>query len=315
MFRRADQAVCAVCAALALAGCHSKAEPPDASQAPPSLSTQFLAPRGWTWSRLRLGDGAALRYGVASPPVAPHGAILILTNDDEPGEAWFETANDLMTRGYTVWILETGGAATAEGLDPAEGVLKRMVSDIIRPTLKAPLVVVAQGLGATIALAGLGEDQMRDVKAAMLDAPTLRSAGRPLGSAALWFSRAHLGWLPLFGAPEASSNRMLGLDPKRADLALVWRRGNPALRPGRTTFGWILARDRAVQAALNAHFESPTQVVISTPDSGGQAASICRHLQACRLWVMPTSAPHLAFDTMRQVWLQRIETLMEQPKG
>src|SRR5215472_13314829 len=46
---------------------HDSREPFVESRVPPDLAERFYPPEGWAWGLVQLGDGPALRYGVAAP--------------------------------------------------------------------------------------------------------------------------------------------------------------------------------------------------------------------------------------------------------
>lgn len=306
---RRDQAG-ALILVLAIAACGRAEKTADLPHASASLTPRFYAPHGWTFATLGLKDGTALRHGVSSPAVVPRGEVLILTDRDEPSEVWFETANELMDRGYTVWTLEPGKAKGATALDPANRALSTMVGVVIRP--RGRLVLIGQGLGSTLASRGLSEGGVK-VTGAVLSSPSLEPARidaalspDQVATAAEWASRLRMGWTPLPGDGQprlgAASVR---LDPKRAGLAPAWRRSNPSLKPKTTTFGWVWGYDRAIR---NAMAPEPVQapVVMAATASDSRAVAACQRLGHCTLWAVPTSAPHLARDEMRRAWLGKV---------
>ncbi len=322
MFRPADQAVLALCALISLTGCGQRSRTPDLPHAPASLTPRFYAPRGWTWGTIHLPDGQALRYGVASPPVVPRGHVLVLPDRNEPAEVWFETLNDLNEQGYTTWVLEGANTKGAGALSPAQGALQTMTGAVIRPTTKQPVVLVAQGLGATLALRAMAEGRAPGVKAAILASPTLDQAGidmnidaERVATVAEWASRLRLGWiaLPGDGQPRLTHIPTSGLDPKRAGLAATWLRADPSLKPRRTTLGWVWGYDQAIQAARAATpYAGPIpKITMAATAADDQAAAACRRLSTCTLWAIPASAPHLAPDALRRAWLKRITGLFD----
>ena len=309
---------------LALSGCGQSSRAPDLPHAPTSLTPRFYAPRGWAWGHLKLADGTALRYGVASPPVVPKGAVLILPDRDEPAEVWFETANDLLDRGYTVWLLESAAGRGPGALEPARGAVSGMVGTVIRPRPGKPLVLIAQGLGATLALRAIGEGRAPGLSGAVLASPALDVAGidgpaNPDQTATLaeWLSRARAGWvsLPGDGQPRLNRRAASGLDPKRAGLAATWRRSDPSLKPRRTTFGWVWGYDQAIRAAREtspfARVETPVIMAAEAEDTA--SAHACGRLSTCTVWAAPTTAPHLARDEVRKLWLNKISGLFGKP--
>lgn len=121
-----------------LCGCSSRSSdpPPLGRVAPAGLSPRFFAPEGWTWAALPT-PGATVRYGVAAPAGAPRGSVLIALPAGERGEVWFETARELIARGYTVWIIDGVDDPSA-----ASRLWQRAVVDVVRPSPQQPLVVL-----------------------------------------------------------------------------------------------------------------------------------------------------------------------------
>ena len=163
-------------------------------RAPVGLQDRFYAPRGWTWSTLKVGS-EAWRYGVASPPMVPKGSVLILSGGEEPAEVWFETTNDLIARGYTVWLLKVGTSGQG-ALDP-DG-LQTMIRSIIRPKRSDHFVIVGDGLGSTLALETLAGTAINGLRSAVLASPVLASPRIDLNTttdqvqtASLWAHRLH----------------------------------------------------------------------------------------------------------------------------
>ena len=328
-FRPPDQAgarwrgaLAALLAPLCLlpAGCGRQESAADLPHAPTSLSPRFYAPTGWAWGRISLADRSELRYGVASPPVYPRASVLVLPDRDEPAEVWFETANDLLARGCTVWVLE-GASRGSSALDPSMGALQQMIGAVIRPRGR-PLILVGQGLGSTLALRALGEGRAPEVRAAVIASPTLDlaradlwSSPEQLETAAEWATRLRAGWTPLpgDGQPRLGGAAPVGLDPRRAGLTAAWRRTDPSLKPKRTTLGWVWGYDQAIRMARapSAYVRASIPVVMAATAGDGRAAAACRRLPACTLWAVPASAPHLARDEIRKLWLGRIAALVE----
>lgn len=166
-----------------------------------------------------------VRYGVSSPPVVPRGSVLILPDRDEPAEVWFETANDLLSRGLTVWVLESAAGRGPGALDAGKGAISRMVEAVIRAKPDKPLVLVAHGLGATLALRAIGQGQAPGVNGAVLSSPALELARidadlspETVESAAEWLSRARAGWVMSdWGAVHSATAALTGLDQESGE--------------------------------------------------------------------------------------------------
>ena len=171
---------------LALAGCERDRPASAETAIPRSLQTRYFPPIGWTWGEVAVNGAPPLRYGVAGPPVAARGQVLILPGQGEPAEAWFETANALVERGYVVWAMDwasQGGSGrwsrTADRLyvpsvDLDVAALRRLVAEVVRPKDRAPLVLVGDGFGAQVALRALSGG-LPEVAGAVLTHPALTS--------------------------------------------------------------------------------------------------------------------------------------------
>jgi len=256
--------------------------------------------------------------------LVPCASILVLPDRDEPAEIWFETANDLLARGYTVWVVDAANGGS-EALDPSTGVLAQTINQLIRPRT-LPLVLVGEGLGATLALRALGEGHAPGVSAAVIASPTLglatadiKLSPEQLEAAAAWAQRLRVGWAPLpgDGQPRLGRPPRSGLDPARAELAEVWRKNDPALKPRRASLGWVLGYDRAIRAALAPASDPGPDIPVVMFSLAGDtlSASACTRLKACTLWRVPTTAPHLAHNDIRTLWLDQIATLARKPSS
>lgn len=317
-FGRRDQALAIMLGlSLLLSACGRAVKAPDMPRAPVGLQERFYAPRGWTWSALPVA-GCAWRYGVASPPMVPKGSVLILAGSEDPAEVWFETANDLIGKGYTVWLLDVGVCGQT-ALDPEAA--SRMISAVIRPKPHAGLVIVGDGLGAALALNALAAGKITSVRGMVLASPVLDAPRLDLNlsddqSAAvvLWTHRLHLGWLPLPGDGQAHPRKPAdaNLDPQRARLASAWRRSDPALRVHRTTFGWLWSASQQIEHARHPRVstadEVPTVMLAEPGDERAKAA--CRALPACTYLPSPAISPHLGRDEARGPWLNHILVLL-----
>ncbi|HVK42039.1 MAG TPA: alpha/beta hydrolase, partial [Phenylobacterium sp.] len=71
------------------------------SRTPASLAPRFYPPEGWAWGYVGTGEKPVQRYGVASTRRVPVANVVIVPGYGETAEVWFETASDLIGRGYT----------------------------------------------------------------------------------------------------------------------------------------------------------------------------------------------------------------------
>ena len=328
--RRGPWQVLALAAAALLASCGrgDPKEPFTDSRPPPGVDSRFLAPDGWAWGLVKVGDAPAARYGVSSPSGTTHADVLILTSYGEPAEAWFETARELNDRGYVVWVIEPvgqGGSGRysrlrdlgyADSLAPDVWAARGMIRKVIR---RRPLIVMASGTSAPVALQAVAEAQ--GVDGLILTSPKLAPDASPSTSAAAQRQRLGLGWLraDLHGgwSRKGSDDRALGLthDVARGRLRLAWQTANPDLRMGSPSWSWITAFEDATRAAEAAepHVEVPT--LILQPDAGaGAARAACRRMAHCTLEPQGPAgqALELEVDAVRRPWLSAVAAFVEQ---
>jgi lysophospholipase len=334
---RFDQAARAVSAAagalLLLCGCEGKPFQPGEIRIPPSLAERFYPPQGWAWGRLTVEGAPPLRYGVAAPGRAVRAEVLILPGAGEPVEAWFETADALVARGYGVWALDwagQGGSARwwgagdrlyALSLDPDVAALRQMIARVVRPGSRAPLILVGDGLGAQLALRALAGG-LPDVEGAVLGAPALSARStrlvQPFGdwgadiAGRVGFGRPFVAGEHSWRPPEhrAPGERADG----RGGVADSWMQTNPDLRSGGASLAWTAAYNRSAAAARDpaalGRTKAPVLMLSETRD--GAARNACYALKSCRFVALGDGGPpHLAADPVRGRWLSETARFIE----
>ena len=332
MFRKGRKApwrALALGAAALLASCGrgDPKEPFTDSRAPSGVESRFLAPDGWAWGLVKIGDAPPARYGVSSPGGTPHADVLILTSYGEPAEAWFETAHDLNDKGYVVWVIESvgqGGSGRysrlrdlgyAESLAPDVWATGAMVQKVIR---RRPLIVLASGTSAPVALQAVVATP--GVDGVILTSPRLSADASPSASDAASRQRLGLGWLraDLHGgwSRKEPDDRALGLthDAARGRLRLAWQTANPDLRMGSPSWSWITAFADASKSAEAAEPKVSVPVLILQPDSGaGTAAAACKRMAQCTLEAQGPAgqALQLEVDAVRRPWLSAVAAFVE----
>ena len=322
--------VLALAAAVLLGSCgrSDPKEPFTDSRAPPGVESRFLAPGGWAWGLVKVGDAPAARYGVSSPSGTPHADVLVLTSYGEPAEVWFETARDLNDRGYVVWVIEAvgqGGSGRysrlrdlgyAESFAPDVWAAGAMVQKVIR---RRPLIVMASGTSAPVALqtalAAPGVDGL------ILTSPRLSPDASPSASDAPARQRLGVGWLraDLHGgwSRKGPDDRALGLthDAARGRLRLAWQTANPDLRMGSPSWSWITAFAEASRAAEAAEPRASIPTLILQPSAGaGPAGAACKRMFRCTLELQGPAGPalELEVDAVRRPWLSAVAAFVEQ---
>lgn len=318
-------------ALLCLSACGQKPAEPAQSHIPSGLQSRFYPPASWAWGRLTIEGAPPLRYGVANPAKAVRGQVIVLPDAGEPAEAWFETAQDLVDRNYVVWVLDlagqggsarwraTSGRAYTPSMDLDLVALRALTAKVVRPG-PAPVVLMGDGLGAQLALRALAEG-LPGVDAAMLGDPTLKARGVDLPgpvdgiTAADWISKVGLGRLPAPGGEAWSENDARGRG--RWAVGQQWMRGNPELRLGGPSLGWVAAYNRSAATARDPAVLGRIAVPVrmtARPGVRREAEAACKAIKDCVFTALTVEgpAPHLAADGIRGPWLERTDALIEE---
>jgi lysophospholipase len=301
-----------------LSGCDRKPLEPGESHIPPSLAERFYPPVGWAWGSLQVEGAPTLRYGVAVPPRATRGEVLILPGAGEPAEAWFETARTLIDQNYGVWILDLagqGGSGRWEGapdhlyaktLDVDVTAVRRMVETVVRPGGRTSLVLIGDGLGAQIALRAVAEP-LAGVDGAVLSAPALtpRPVSLPFGLAGADLAR-RFGLGAALAPGEQGWKAPAGRDRSRDGVIGAWMQTNPDLRMGGASVAWIAAFNRSAEAAANPAGlkRAKARVLMLADPQIDEPRKACAGLPACKFVIMKGQAAHRGQDADRQTWLK-----------
>jgi lysophospholipase len=320
-----------LCLPLLACGQSSDRAPFVDSRAPPSLTPRFYPPEGWAWGLIQAGEAPPQRYGVASPPVASTAQVLILTGYGQPAEAWFETANDLVGVGYTVWILERAGEGGsgryagprdlvhAPSFEDDVAVTRALAVSFIPRDPRQPVIVLGEGVGAVVALqaaeAGMPVDGMV-LSSGQFTGPTQ-------GKIAAW---TRLFGLTAVRAPAGGGWSRDGVDPytaalthdpRRGAVAHAWQLANPDLRMGGPSIGWISAATAASGSAVIGAAQSGAPVLMLSPgddsrDMQNGRARLCHALPHCTETLVAGARPalYLETDAYRSAWLRAIETFI-----
>lgn len=289
------------------------------SRTPASLAPRFYPPEGWAWGYVGVGEKPVQRYGVASTRRVPIANVVIVPGYGETAEVWFETASDLIDRGYTVWILDRAGQGGSERyttprdlghaptFDSDVAVLRELVRVVVRPSPETPLVLLTQTDGAVVALlairSGLKADGAIASSPRLADAPPARLLGpvrRPDAPPPGWE-----GW-----SREAPDDAERTHDAWRGQVGKAWMTANPDLRLAGPSLGWTKGYVAASRALESAAPQVRTPVLMLNPDAG--TAALCASLPACSSLSFPgaRSSLHLETDQWRDPWLAAVESFV-----
>lgn len=288
------------------------------SQVPPSVTPRFYPPEGWAWGFVGVGEAPVQRYGVASTSRVPVAQVVIVPGYGETAEMWFETASNLIARGYTVWILDRAGQGGSEryvaprdlgfvpSFDADVAGLRALVRVVIRPAPDMPLFILAHDDGAVVALnavrSGLGVDGL------VASSPRLAqpSAAKRLLGVVRSADAPPAGWKPW--SREMADDRATGRthDLWRGRIGQAWRTANPDLRMAGPSLGWTKAFEAASRLAQTSAAQTRADVLMLAPDQ--PAALLCQKLADCRAEAIPGARPalHLEADAWRAPWLKAV---------
>lgn len=262
----------------------------DPTSYPPDIAPRFQPPPGWRWDYFTDRAGRKLRFGSVSPADAPPRAVVVgLQGLSECGEKYFETARDMVARGFSFWMMDWQGQGLShrylrnpqkrhsEGFDTDVADFRLFLNDHVLPASRRPdgssppLVMLAHSMGANIGLRYL-QSSIGVFSAAVMSAPLLgiyeirdyppwlaRILTRMLGILA---GRVYI----IGGGKEWAPDRvqrhppLLSSDPARGDILKSWFLHNPALQTGNVTYGWLDAAYTSCRALWrhNAAHPVPT---------------------------------------------------------
>ena len=297
------------------------------SRIPPGLDSRFFPPQGWTWGLVQPPGAPGARYGVSASAGGARADVLILAGYGEPAEIWFETARQLNTKGYAVWLLEPvgqGGSGRysrlrdlgyAESLTPDVLAAKAMADKVIH---RRPLIVMASGASAPVAIQALASGT--PAEGLILTSPRLQPDDPATLDQARQRQALGLGWLraDLHGgwSRRGPDDRALGLthDAVRGRLRQAWQTANPDLRMGSPSWAWMTAFTESVRAADTAEPRLPTQVLVLEPDRTDRSARTdCQRMPHCTRQpvVGADQALQLEADALRGPWLKQVGDFVE----
>ncbi|MFO1150667.1 MAG: alpha/beta hydrolase [Alsobacter sp.] len=240
-------------------------------------------PAGGRSGVLRTRDGVALRYAVWEPARRARGTVLLLQGRADFIEKYFETAHELLARGYAVATFDWRGQGGSQRLlpDPHKGHvddfahyqrdLEAALGLVAWLRLPRPFLGLAHSMGAAILLHALAR-QPDLLPAAVLSAPMIRIAPTLKPPAAEAMTRV-AAWAGLRAAPipgpvsrgkvasEFDPGNLLTSDPVRYARSYAMVTAAPDIALGKPTIGWMQAAFAAMAAFRKPRFAA----AIGTP--------------------------------------------------
>ncbi len=233
-------------------------------------------------------DKIRLRVMVApSVRAEARGSIIFQPGRTEFIEKFFETAEDLLKRGFAVLIVDPRGQGLSDRVldDPMKSYVKKFegycddlafVTEAFKNDLPRPHIVMGHSMGGTIGLQTILTGRLNPA-ACVFTAPMLElhDLDTPFMSAAIRF----LSWagmkyrnLPFqsqrSARPVPFRSNKLTSDPNRYQLWATYFENHQRLRVGPPTFGWISASLKAMKFVNDnaQHLNIPAMIVACGAD-------------------------------------------------
>ena len=268
------------------------------SRPPPALSRVDWPPIGWAWGLIQTAkDAPAQRYGVAAAATMPRAQVLVLPGYGDFAETHYRQLKAFIGQFYVSWALDGAGQGGSgrrvgprdlghvDSFDPDVAAVQALVQHTIRPSPGAPLVLVAEGTAAPVALRALQRDPA-GISAVILVRPVFRTATSIDPGLSDWAARLHIGGVR---APGGFGWRH---DAKAVDASTdegrrqAWQAANPDLRMGDPSVGWLAAFGGLVSQAKAAGWSgvgTPVLILSAHGAADADAGPICRALPHCVL--------------------------------
>ena len=285
-------------ALLAACGARDDAGPFTDSRLPAAISQADWAPVGWTWGLIQPTAGAApQRYGVAAPATEPRAQLLLLPRYGDFAETHYRQLNAFVGQYYVSWALDGAGQGGSgrlfgprdlghvDAFDNDEAAIHALIQHAVRPSGAAPLVLVAEGTAAAVALQAL-RSHPEGVAGVVLVEPTLRAPMSADPRLTAWAPRLRLGFIR---APGGSGWRHDAATPDvKTDSGrrLAWQIANPDLRMGDPSLGWLAAFDDLVAQTTPqnlARISAPVLILSAHGGADPDWAPLCRAMPHCTL--------------------------------
>lgn len=265
---------------------------------------------------------------------AARGTVIVCPGRTEFIEKYFETAQDLLSRGFAVLILDWPGQGLSDRLlDDREkghidnfqtfmGALARGL-DRFDTRLPRPFVSLAHSMGGAIALAALSERLVK-VDAAAFCAPMWGLKARFFGIRYLVWAMRVMGrsgdYARQPGPPERFETNIVTHDERRWRIQRDLVDAAPELAIGPVTWGWLGASlDIVRNFARSSQLESlniPVLVASAEQEElvdNETHASICERLPDCEHVHIPGARHEILMETddKREVFWSAFDRLLE----
>ncbi|MBU6235684.1 MAG: alpha/beta hydrolase [Alphaproteobacteria bacterium] len=237
------------------------------------IASRFQKPDGWQWAQVTPREDQSLRFGWVAPK-GVRALCVIFPGLSEYCEKYFETAHDLMDRGFAVAVIDWRGQGLSWrhlpdhdkrhhddfSLDVEDARAYLAALSEIPALAILPRIVLGHSMGGHIALRIMHD--VRDAfKCAALTAPMfninlpvlMQGPARMTAEAACkmgWSEHYVFGYGPWSLARFTANLNLLTSDKTRREIQIRHQVENPSLRMGGLTFNWVrtaLASNRFTQ--------------------------------------------------------------------
>ncbi|WP_173932655.1 alpha/beta hydrolase [Chelativorans sp. Marseille-P2723] len=238
-------------------------------------------PEGAVSGMMSAFDGRQIRYA-CFPSAGSAGTVVILPGRNECIEKYFETVEDLASRGFSAVSFDWRGQGGSERLlkDPRRGHIEsfddyvadldQFFREIVLPDCRPPYSILAHSTGALIALLA-SSDLANRVRRMVLLAPLLDVAApvqsRLLARFSAFLNAFGLGRIYIAGASRRGQEipfqpSALTSDQRRHDRNQALLKAFPELFIGGPTASWVNAAFDAVQRVRHPDFAAGIRIPV-----------------------------------------------------
>jgi lysophospholipase len=265
-------------------------------------------PEGAVAGTIATPDGVTLRFARWAPPAGGRGTVCVFTGRGEYIEKYFETVQDLRTRGYAVAVIDWRGQGHSSRQlgNPRKGHVRNFseyeidvqafVKQVVLPECPPPYFALAHSMGGAVMLrvahAGIDVFERFVLCAPMIDLPgpraslPMRGVMRSLRAAGMGERFIPGGNVDLIKSSGFPGNPLTS-DPRRYARNVAILEADPTLGIASPTVAWLDAAFAAMAELRSSEFAvrirqpvlmlaAGDDTVVSTPAN----AAFARHLPA-----------------------------------
>lgn len=225
--------------------------------------------KGLTWGQFKNDKGADIRYAHAVPDgVETKGRVVMVTGFRESIEKYYEAAQDMLNRGFEVYLMDWRGQGGSsrylpdtphkshhQGYDEQISTLHTFTQTII-PKSDRPTTIMAHSMGGHIALRYLSEHPgffnsamltapMLDIQTGILPKPLARQIAK-FAKAGNYLDKFIPGGHEWLETDHVFDKNELTSDETRFKRWISFLSDNPLMQMGDATYGWVYETFRSI---------------------------------------------------------------------